>query len=585
MVVWLSKPLGVWHTYRDPGPPDPMLSDWEAAMIHQRWIDWYRADWDYGQTTVAFFCAAIAAAIVLYSVVLLRDKARQRTPVTASASSGKASRASPGVLDRLTAACRYASSRQFSIERLGYYSPPISAILLVCGMAIFILSLILAVRPYYWPNPMMGHSMPIATRSGWIAMGILPFMIAFATKVNFVAILTGSSHERLQVLHRWSALLMYIAALVHTFPFVYCDIRDGVWKERYNSKLYYWSGFLALAPQTYLVLLSWGPCRNRYYEIFKKMHYLAAAVFIVALFIHTDWILTSWDYFWGTAAAWGLARLIQTARTLYHSRLGLPATIETLPDNFLRVRIHSPRPLTIAPGQHVFLRFLDAGLHAFTAHPFTVCGTGDEGRTADVVLRVRGGTTRVLAGRAEGKPAVATRVMVDGPYGGVPVALGTYERVLLLAGGSGATFTVPILVDLAQKMQRGEARCKRIDFVLAVQHEDSYAWMEEQLAAVRDLLPPDVLSISIHVTRDDVPEKEKSASPESSVESLFSRPNLPNIICEAARVTNGTLAVAACGPDPFLLDVRNAVADCQLTILDGFGQCSEIFLQTENFGW
>ena len=83
---------------------------------------------------------------------------------------------------------------------------------------------------------------------------------------------------------------------MHTFPFVYCDIRDGVWKERYDSKLYYWSGFLALAPQvsrvecstpsflgllgiaqTYLVLLSWGPCRNRYYEIFKKMHYLCVS--------------------------------------------------------------------------------------------------------------------------------------------------------------------------------------------------------------------------------------------------------------------------------------------------------------------
>lgn len=29
--------------------------------------------------------------------------------------------------------------------------------------------------------------------------------------------------------------------------------------------------------QTYLVLLSWGPCRNRYYEIFKKMHYLCVS--------------------------------------------------------------------------------------------------------------------------------------------------------------------------------------------------------------------------------------------------------------------------------------------------------------------
>ena len=143
------------------------------------------------------------------------------------------------------------------------------------------------------------------------------------------------------------------------------------------------------------------------------------------------------DYFWGTAAAWGLARLIQTARTFYHSRFGLPATIETLPDNFLRVRIRAPRALAIAPGQHVFLRFLDAGLHAFSSHPFTVCGMGEDGKTADVVLRVRGGTTKVLAARAAGRPSVATRVMVDGPYGGVPVALRTYDRVLLMAGGSG----------------------------------------------------------------------------------------------------------------------------------------------------
>ncbi|KAL1746923.1 hypothetical protein HDZ31DRAFT_80856 [Schizophyllum fasciatum] len=578
MVVWLSKPLGVWHTHRDPGPPDPMLADWEAAMVHERWLDWYRADWDYGQTTVAGFCAAIGVSAILYITVRLRDRIRLRRIGNASIVPATKPTRAPEALDRITAACRYASSRQFHIERLGWYSPPLSAILAVSAMTVFILSLILAVRPYYWPNHMMGHSMPIATRSGWIAMGIMPFMIAFATKVNFVGILTGTSHERLQVLHRWSALLMYIAALVHTLPFIYCDLRDGVWKERYNGKLYYWSGFLALAPQSYLVLLSWGPCRNRYYEIFKN----AAAVFMVALFIHTDWILTSWDYFWGTAAAWALARLLQTLRTLYHSRLGLPATLETLPDNFLCVRLSAPRALPIAPGQHVFLRFLDAGAHALTTHPFTVAGLRDGGRAADVVLRVRGGTTRALAARAAGRPAVGARVMVDGPYGGVPVALRAYDRVLLLAGGSGATFTIPILVELAERVKRGEARCKRVDFVLAVQTEDSYAWTEEQLATARAHFPPDMLSISIHVTQADV--REKRASPATSVEALLSRPNLPEIIHEAARETQGTLAVAACGPDPFLLDVRNAVADCQLTILDGFGRCTEIFLQTENFG-
>ena len=38
----------------------------------------------------------------------------------------------------------------------------------------------LAVRPYYCPNMAMGHSMPIATRSGWIAISIMPFMMYVA---------------------------------------------------------------------------------------------------------------------------------------------------------------------------------------------------------------------------------------------------------------------------------------------------------------------------------------------------------------------------------------------------------------------
>ncbi|TRM65036.1 ferric reductase NAD binding domain-containing protein [Schizophyllum amplum] len=608
MVVWLSKPLGVWHTYRDRGELDPSLTEWEIAMVQQKWLDWYRADWDYGQTTVAFFCAGIGVATVMYMTVVLRDRFRQRALASENeAILGEDYRRAPSVLDRLTAACRYASSRQFRVERLGWYSPPLSAVLAVAGMTIFVLGLILAVRPYYWQNHMMGHSTPIATRSGWIAMGIMPFMIAFATKINFVAMIAGTSHERLQVFHRWSALLMYIAALVHTLPFVYTDVRDGVWKERYNTKLYYWSGFLALAPQTYLVLLSWGPCRNRYYEIFKKMHFLAAAVFMIALFIHTDWILTSWDYFWGTAAAWGLARLLQTLRTLYHSRgLGLSATLETLPDGFLRVRIHKlPPKFNITPGQHVFVRFLGAGLHAFTSHPFTVARPvgGEEGdgeRAADIVLRVRGGTTRALAKRAEGKVGVRMKVMMDGPYGGVPVALRTYDRVLLLAGGSGATFTLPILMDLAERMKRGKTRCRRVDFVLAVQHEDSYAWMEDQLATARALAPPGTLNMALHITQQSVEKllpaqlehvptecdsQEKHASPASSADALIlcARPDLPHIIRDAARSTRGTLAVAACGPNAFLLEARNAVADCELTIMDGFGQCREIFLQTENF--
>ena len=53
------------------------------------------------------------------------------------------------------------------------------------------------------------------------------------------------------------------------------------------------------------------------------------------------------------------------------------------------------------------------------------------------------------------------------------VVSGTFMSCIRLIADAttGATFTVPILVDLAQKVKSGKARCKRIDFVLAVQHE------------------------------------------------------------------------------------------------------------------
>ena len=73
----------------------------------------------------------------------------------------------------------------------------------------------------------MGHSPPIATRTGWISIAILPFLMyvpsllsvstpnclsrldsVFATKVNLIGMFTGFSHYKLQVYHRWTAWVM-----------------------------------------------------------------------------------------------------------------------------------------------------------------------------------------------------------------------------------------------------------------------------------------------------------------------------------------------------------------------------------------
>ncbi|KAJ7246047.1 hypothetical protein C8J57DRAFT_1361371 [Mycena rebaudengoi] len=551
-LIIIDKPV-LWHSSRVPGEYnwDKMTLE-QIKLIRTRFHDWYTADLDYGQGTLIFFCVAIGMAAIVNRVSWIR----------AGAAHGLKSPTTPRFFDRLIATIRYTNSRQFYLTRVHWYGPPLSALIAVGIMFAFVMGLMLGPHTYYWPNPEMGHSQPIATRSGWIALAIMPFMIAFATKVNFVSMLTGTSHEKLQVFHRWSAVFMYIASLVHTFPFIVMDVQMGTFKETYYGSSFYWTGFLSLVPQTYLVGLSWGIFRGPCYEVFKKLHFFASGVFMAGLFTHVDFTLSAWDYFIATGAIYLLAWFARVLRTIYITHSGIPAFVESVDGSttMLKVAIRAPKHFAWAPGQHVFVRFFGLGIiHTPTLHPFTVSslhtssGNGDA-NTVDLLMRVRGGITRVLADKVAGKPGWATRVVVDGPYGGLHVPLKSYDSVVLLAGGSGATFTLPLLLDLAQGLKTGGAACKRVEFVAAVRERDAYGWMEPTVTAASALLlDPVQFAVQVYVTRPGE-SNGKIDDDDAAEEQLFERgrPDLAEII-RKAHLRAGRVAVVGGHHFPYLL--------------------------------
>jgi hypothetical protein len=74
--------------------------------------------------------------------------------------------------------------------------------------------------------------------------------------------------------------------------------------------------------------------------------------------------------------------------------------------------------------------------------------------------------------RADRSGGVPVQVMLDGPYGGCGLDLGAYDSVLLLAGGSGASFTLGLLDDLVGRCVggrrgRGE-RTRKVEFAWCV---------------------------------------------------------------------------------------------------------------------
>ena len=78
---------------------------------------------------------------------------------------------------------------------------------------------------------------------------------------------------------------------------------------------------------------------------------------------------------------------------------------------------------------------------------------------------------RALAGSGSGSGSgspvvpVPVQVMFDGPYGGCSIDLASYERVLLVSGGSGATFAVGVLDELVAACCFGDRDGKKVKAV------------------------------------------------------------------------------------------------------------------------
>ena len=138
------------------------------------------ADWVYGRGTVYAFLILIgplrvplahahAPAIAALAGFLKRvDRLPGRIDVLDSPTYRKAS------------ALWRATTFQPQVGR--FVVAPISILLLGFVTAAYFLLFTFVPQPLVWPNSRHGTSPPVATRSGWISLACLPFVLLFATK-------------------------------------------------------------------------------------------------------------------------------------------------------------------------------------------------------------------------------------------------------------------------------------------------------------------------------------------------------------------------------------------------------------------
>ncbi|KAI0753811.1 iron reductase [Fomes fomentarius] len=466
-------------------------------------------------------------------------------------------------------------------------------------------------------------------RAGFLALAQFPVVFLFATKNSILSLLLGpgNGYEKLNYIHRWAGRGMFIGSAVHGALWINNHVVFdlpilGQQKET--------SGIAAFGVLGVLILTSLRPVRRLFYQGFFVVHVLGFVAFFVTICYHTIYA-SPWIF--PPLAFYGFDMLLR----LFRYRIK-DATLVPIDSNMTLIHIHDCDDGWVA-GQHVRLRVFFSG-RIFESHPLTIVNAPASsscipGNTISLAARAVGDWTRAInkyalteqervSAEKDDQPGVPIQVMIDGPYGGSSVDIGDYESALLVAGGSGATFTLGILDDIVARCVKlgrpnGE-KTRRIEFAWCVRSYGAIHWFAPMLNEIATAVAGTSLDlhITVYVTclcnPEDVPPipnmdvimttrpsvtgllralvtpppstpgaEKKQAEADAETVSLDSDESAPHL-SSLPRLNwvglGGGVAVCAAGPESLTREAHNAVARVSLTRgveLGGIALHTELF--------
>jgi predicted ferric reductase len=399
---------------------------------------------------------------------------------------------------------------------------------------------------------------PFSDRIGILAYALLPLSILLATRESLLSLLTGIPYQNFQPMHRWIGYIIYIQSAVHTIGWTVVEAKlyqpqPKVWTNFIKQTYMIW-GVVAMVLITLILVLSFSCTVRRTggYEVFRKVHYVMAMIFLGACYGH--WAQLG-CFIIASLAVWGLDRIARLVRTFLLHYQYLPdgagmafqaaqAKISCFPDevngDVVRLDfVHNHAAWDV--GQHFYLCFPESSI--WQSHPFTplsLPGIGKEGQKHTYVFRAKRGETRKIAEIAKTKilefidsqrdskddlksttilpralrpqqhnknSSPRTSVILQGPYGTSHVERLTHEldvNLLLVAGGSGITFVLPVLFHLVTlPIPIGTGQDRKIELVWAIRRRGDMEWIRAELDTLVAASKHMNLDIRIFVTREN----------------------------------------------------------------------------------
>ncbi|GAA5867883.1 hypothetical protein JCM8547_003404 [Rhodosporidiobolus lusitaniae] len=375
-----------------------------------------------------------------------------------------------------------------------------------------------------------GHPDYSAHHAARLTYAHLPLLVGLASKeLGVIGWLTGFSPATLNCLHRWMARTVFFLVCWHIYGRMYTNlptIAPGHKHLRYQA----W-GLAGFILWTIMVFGSGRIIRRRFFKTFIFTHIICFCFSIICLALH---IPRLGPYLIAAAVVYISDRIFRLTSTVYYNLfktvgrgVGPSVRVEVVTKDAIKVFITTSQEWT--PGKHIYL-------HAPTfeggGHPFSISSTflpvshlddDPKPKSGTMVLCVRvhgeGGLTSKLYNHVmEGSEALAYATeesknlsmplfpaFTEGPYGH-SLLLHRYESVLLITGGTGVTFALPLVLDLVRRARNrhlGSTKplvTSRVVFVWAVKNRDEVELISDELREAIAYAPPGFLDVQVYVT-------------------------------------------------------------------------------------
>lgn len=280
-------------------------------------------------------------------------------------------------------------------------------------------------------------------------------MTFLALKNTPLAFLSAQSYERLNVFHRFAGVITILAMLGHVFVYIV-----ELYQSNSFNRLLQFEQIMGIVAGSSMIAIGITALflHKILYEIFYIIHIVSYMLVLITLGMHRPDPME--DVLWMVvfaAALWFSDRLLRMCRILWYAGDNT-ATVTALPHDGMRI-VLSRFSRRAVIGSHIYLWI--PSIRAVESHPFTVVSTNP----IELVVKVQNGFTRDLQ-KVTAHSDTKLKASMDGPYGSLP-DYSLFDHIVLIAGGSGASFTFGIACDLV-KMDKGKRHSISFHWVIRI---------------------------------------------------------------------------------------------------------------------